>query len=190
LVLSYRRKAWLTGLRFFLCRPGRLTRGRNPVLRRMIGPEWAIRPKIALRFRAFQSAGFDERSGFEIRLGPNQCSRMMILVPFGSSSRPMHPDDHRWSMQVSKVSQPWIVPNIPANLYYPTSNPRFHRYHRNQGRKKFVSQRGKQAQPNHVRHRCMDGVLTCVPTLFESSLSQNAPLCCVFEVQLSPHWPV
>jgi hypothetical protein len=120
----------------------------------------------------FQGAGFDERSGFEIRLVPNQCSRMMILVAFGSSSRTVHPDDHWWSMQVSKVSQPWIFLDIPANLYYPTSNPRFHRVPQKPG-KKFVSQRGKQARPNHVRHRCMDGILTCVPTVLESSLFQK-----------------
>jgi hypothetical protein len=153
----------------------------------MIGPEWAFRPKIALCFRA-QDLTNDQ--DFEIRLVPNQCSRMMILVAFGSSSRTVHPDHHWWSMQVSKVSQPWIVLNIPANLYYPTSNPRFHRVPQKPG-KKFVSQRGKQARPNHVRHRCMDGILTCVPTVFESSLFQK-PLHFVvfFEVQLAPHWPV
>jgi hypothetical protein len=158
LVLSYRRKAWLT---FLLMSSWKFNEEAEPCFETN---DWA-RMGIPADRLAFQSAGFDERSGFEIRLGPNQCSRMMILVPFGSSSRPMHPDDHRWSMQVSKVSQPWIVPNIPANLYYPTSNPRFHRVPQKPG-KKFVSQRGKQARPNHVRYRCMDGVLTCVPYTF------------------------
>ena len=129
LVPLYWRQAWLT---FLLMSSWKFNEEEEPCFETN---DWARMGIPAEDRLAFQSAGFDERSGFEIRLVPNQCSRMMILVAFGSPSRTLHPGDHWWSMQVSKVSQPWIVPNIPANLYYPTSNPRFHRVPQNPGKK-------------------------------------------------------
>jgi hypothetical protein len=85
LVLSYRRKAWLT---FLLMSSWKINEEEEPCFETN---DWARMGIPAEDRLVFQSAEFDERSGFEIRLVPNQCSRMMILVALGSSSRPSAP---------------------------------------------------------------------------------------------------
>jgi hypothetical protein len=88
----------------------------NPILR-MTEPELQ-KLKTALCFKERDLT----ESGFEICLIPSQCSRMMILAAFGSSSQTVHPDDHACkhaSLLLVEVSQPWIVITIPANLHYP-----------------------------------------------------------------------
>jgi hypothetical protein len=178
LVLSYRRKAWLT---FLLMSSRKFNEEGLPCVDTN---DWARRGIPVEDRLVFQRAGFDERSGFEIPLVPNQCSRMVILVVLGSLSRTMHPDNHCWSMQASGCYNPGSsltslqIFIIPPRIHDPSG------YHRNQ--EKVRQPEGQPARPNHVRHRCMDGVLTCLcPYTF-----RKRSTCCGLEVKIASHWPV
>lgn len=138
----------------------------------------------------FQGAGFDERSGFEIRLVPNQCSRMMILVAFGSLSRTVHPltttgracKCRRCHNPGSSFTSLQIF-IIPPQIHDSTG------YHRNQG--KSSSARGASKHGRTMFDTVVWTGFWLVSLHFSSHrCSRNAPLCCVFELQLAPHWPV